>query len=237
MHLDIGVRMKEYESLPTTSKGVNVLRLDGKAFHTWTKKIKATKPFSNIVMHCMAEATEYLAREIQGCKIAYTQSDEATFLIANLEPNSEAWFGGKQQKIVSVASSIFTYAFNKCYGDLVDKYSYPNVPAFFDARAHSIPVEDAANNIIWRQLDWRRNSVQMLGQHYLGHRLMQKLSNEEVIDSLKKGFGIDWEELHGPMRHGTFVLKTDLGNIGFHQHSAYLNYEQIIKKTGLEDYI
>lgn len=236
--MDIGDRMKSYETSEQLPKGAMFVRVDGKAFHTWTKKISAARPFDRIVHQCMSYATRKTAREIQGFSLAYTQSDEATFMFHNLEPESRAWFDGKVSKLVSVTASLFTYHFNNYYGDFVLTHGYPRVPAFFDSRAFSVPVEDAANVFVWREQDWRRNSVQMLGQHYIGHKEMQGLDSIHVIHELAEGHGIDWFALTDWKRYGTFVVMTDgLIDTRMLELSDYLDYYAINKLAGIEKYL
>jgi len=242
MHSNLGSRMKEYEeNNPATNNGVNIIRLDGKAFHTWTRKVTGNKnPFSSVIHECMVSATIELAKEVQGFKLAYTQSDETTLLMENLSEKTEAWFGGKPQKIISVASSIFTYAFNNRFRYYIDTFGYPNVPAYFDARVHSIPVDDAANNFVWRQKDWHRNSIQMLGQYYLTHAEMQRLSNDQVIEFLRESRDIDWHELEDWKRYGTFVAKNhqDPESYGpYVSFSDYLDYRDASIHAGISQYI
>lgn len=235
MYSPIGVRMKAHEMSPTTPKGVNIIRVDGKAFHTWTKQIGAFKPFDSLVHDCMISATEAVAAQMQGFCLAYTQSDESTFMMENLGEKSEAWFGGREHKLNSVVASIFTYHFNRRYSFFVDTFNCPNIPAYFDARAHSIPVDDAANNFVWRQQDWRRNSIQMIGQHYLTHSEMQHLNNDQVIEYLREARDIDYNLVTGWERYGTFVHKVE-GDMKFGHTSEYLNYQQVMDLSGLAQY-
>lgn len=240
VHSSLGMRMKEYEKNPATDNGVNMLRVDGRAFHTWTKKVLRHKgPFSHVVHDCMTYATEYLAADMQGFKLAYTQSDESTFLMENLGEKTEAWFGGKTHKITSIAASVFTYAFNSHYKYYVDVLGYPDIPAYFDARVHSIPVEDAPNNFVWRQKDWQRNSIQMLGQWHLGQSVMNGLSNQQVLNELNFR-GISWDDLDEWKRYGTFIGKNQLDPkeyrrfVRFHD---YLDYRDVAIHAGISQYI
>lgn len=70
---DLAKRMKKYESV---SKGTLmtrmpvILRLDGKAFHTYTRGFR--RPFDSILMVAMQETMKYLCENIQGCVLGYT---------------------------------------------------------------------------------------------------------------------------------------------------------------------
>jgi tRNA(His) 5'-end guanylyltransferase len=61
----------------------------------------------------MDEGALAICAEMMGCRFAYGQSDEYSFLATDFETyQSEPWFGGNIQKIASVSASIFTAAFN-----------------------------------------------------------------------------------------------------------------------------
>lgn len=110
----LGNRMKNYESINRTfliPKMHTVLRLDGRAFHTYTKPFE--KPFDDFLISTMDETAKYLCSKIQGAKFAYVQSDEITiYLSDNDEMETQMWYGGNIQKMVSVSASIATTKFN-----------------------------------------------------------------------------------------------------------------------------
>lgn len=232
--MDISTRMKSYEEDQRFPKGAVIVRVDGRSFHTWTKKIGAKRPFDQVVSCCMRWATHKVSEQMQGFKIAYTQSDEATFLITNLGEKEGAWFDYKAQKIASVTASLFTEAFNTEFALYNTISGYPLVPAYFDARAFSIPIYDAANNFVWRQQDWARNSVQMLGHFHLGHKAMQNINSQKVKDMLLEGFDVDWHELEDWQKFGTFMIATATEPLTL---STPLSYDDINRVTGLDQYM
>ena len=79
----LGNRMKSYyENISKTQlirKTPVALRIDGKAFHTFTRNLK--KPFDDILMKSMQDTMKYLCANIQGCVFGYTQSDEITLIL------------------------------------------------------------------------------------------------------------------------------------------------------------
>ena len=110
---DIGTRMKEnYENryrFYLTRRTPVIIRLDGKAFHTLTKKCE--KPFDLPLNTAMVYTAQHLVANIQGAKAAYVQSDEISILMTDFaSPNTEMWFGGTIQKIVSLAAALATAA-------------------------------------------------------------------------------------------------------------------------------
>ena len=86
VHDDLGKRMKGYEQIPKISlmkRTPVAIRIDGKAFHTFTRGMK--KPFDDILISSMQETTKYLCENIQGCVFGYTQSDEITLILTDYE--------------------------------------------------------------------------------------------------------------------------------------------------------
>ena len=91
----LGERMKEnYENRAKTylvRRMPVIIRLDGKAFHTFTRGLK--KPYDEIFHKAMNETTKYLCENIQGCVLGYTQSDEITLILQDYKTlTTSAWF-------------------------------------------------------------------------------------------------------------------------------------------------
>lgn len=115
---DLGTRMKEfYEGVPKTRlmrRTPVAIRIDGKAFHTFTKGFK--RPFDEILIKSMQETTKYLCEHIQGCVLGYTQSDEITLILVDYKHlDSSAWFDYEVQKLCSISASMATMAFNQIF--------------------------------------------------------------------------------------------------------------------------
>lgn len=122
---DLGTRMKTfYENIPKTRLMRRVpvaIRLDGKAFHTFTRGFQ--KPFDFVLMDAMQQTMKYLCENIQGCVFGYNQSDEITLILVDYQKfTSSAWFDYEVQKICSISASMATMAFNKFFAQEVDKW-------------------------------------------------------------------------------------------------------------------
>ena len=81
---NLGERMKEYErasEVKLTHRLPMIIRLDGKAFHSWTKKSGCARPFDHRLMDMMFGLAQYLCENIGGAELAYTQSDETSILV------------------------------------------------------------------------------------------------------------------------------------------------------------
>lgn len=238
---DLANRMKTfYEQIPKTKlmrRTPVIIRIDGKAFHTFTRGFK--KPFDEILIHSMQETTKYLCENIQGCVLGYTQSDEITLVLVDYQRfETSAWFDYEIQKIVSISASMATMAFNKFFLDNVDiayheefykrgldqggtlseidkleaeyEVYYDKVnKAMFDARVFNIPKEEVTNCVYWRQLDASRNSIQMVGQANFSHKELHCKTCNDIQDMLMLQKNINWNDFPTHQKRGTCVIKSD----------------------------
>lgn len=202
-----GDRMKQYELATRTTlppRTFTIVRVDGKAFHTYLRS--AAKPFDPEVMQAMQEAAIRLCREMGGARFAYTQSDEISVLLTDLDPKSQAWFGGQVQKIASVAASIATGTFNDHYSP---KVLVPGNFAMFDARVYTIPDRtEVMNYFKWRQWDALKNAVSMAAQAHFSHKSLRGLSGEQMQEKLFQERGINFKnEYSDGARRGWVISK------------------------------
>jgi tRNA(His) 5'-end guanylyltransferase len=205
---EIGQRMKEnYEFRARhylTRRTPVIVRVDGRAFHTLTKSY--AKPFDLRFCASMQRAATDLFKLMQGCKMAYIQSDEASFVMTDYDTlNTEAWFDYKQSKIESVSAGHMSAAF--CH-HMADQGK--PVIAGFDARAFNIPEDEVANYFLWRAQDWHRNSVSMFAQAHFSHQELFGKSIPEVHEMLH-GIGQNWADLFLYAKNGTFLCRTSEG--------------------------
>lgn len=219
---ELGTRIKAYEAVSNpllTPNSPLFIRVDGKAFHTFTKH--CDRPFDFNLTSAMVEAAKMTAFYMQGFKLAYVQSDECTFCLTDYDRlETQGWFNYELNKIVSVTASMFTGYFNKYYDVTSDL-------AFFDARAFTVPIDDAPNVFVWRQKDWRRNSIQMLAQSVFSHNELQDRRNEDVIKMLSEA-GHSWDDLALSYKYGTFIDRE------LREDYAYKNYYDIAKLIGVD---
>jgi len=212
----LGDRMKIYENVSATKlmpRTPVLLRLDGKAFHTFTKDMK--RPFDERLIQTMQQTTRALVGSIDGCNFGYTQSDEISLLLTDYKKlTTQAWFDYKVQKIASIAASMCTGFFNTFLENNIDKFrhreGYTDLSAplaFFDARVFNIPREEVVNCLLWRQQDCIRNSIQMVGQANFSHKQLQNKSCEDIQEMLFQEKGITWNDLPTHHKRGTAVYK------------------------------
>ena len=219
---DLGDRMKDYyesrSKTRLTRRMPVIIRLDGKAFHTFTKGFK--KPFDMIMVKAMQETMKYLCENIQGCVLGYTQSDEITLVLIDYQNlNSDAWFDYEVQKLCSVSASMATFAFNRNFARLAalepeKKTKQTNAyteaaskGAFFDARCFNIPKEEVTNCLLWRQQDATRNSIHMTGRAYFSHKQIESLNSNDIQNLLFQEKGINWNDLPTTLKRGSCCIK------------------------------
>lgn len=232
-HDDLGVRMKTfYEQIPKTKlmrRCPVALRIDGKAFHTFTRGFQ--KPFDEVLIKSMQETMKYLCENIQGCVFGYAQSDEITLILVDYKKlTSSAWFDYEVQKICSIAASMATMAFNRAFANNVGDYctytyvcmdntheNYEHIlslavdkGAMFDARCFNIPKEEVTNLVYWRQLDASRNSIQMVGQANFSHKELQNKSCNDIQDMLMTQKGINWNDLPTYQKRGSCCVRNKI---------------------------
>lgn len=226
----LGDRMKaNYENRAKTylvRRMPVIIRLDGKAFHTFTKGLK--KPYDEIFHNTMNETMKYLCEHIQGCKLGYTQSDEITLLLTDYDTlTTDAWFDNNVQKICSVSASMATMVFNSVLSELYHNAMFeeedPTInpyfdvlfkklnTAMFDSRCFNIPEDEVTNCFIWRQQDATRNAIQMLGQCNFSHKQLHGKSCSDIQDMLIEQKNINFNDMPTEFKRGVCCRRDEDG--------------------------
>lgn len=179
-----------------------IIRIDGKAFHTFTKGLP--RPYYPPLAETMDRAAAYLCKNLMGAKFAYGQSDEYSFLLTDYDTlDTEMWFGGNVQKMASVSASMFTAVFNREWDDVL----YASALAMFDARVFVVPSRtEVLNYFLWRQQDATRNSLSMLAQTHFSHRELQGKNSTDMHEMLHQK-GINWANEPTVFKRGRVVRK------------------------------
>jgi len=196
----LGDRIKRYEA-SYNHKAVQrmplIIRVDGKAFHTLLRKAK--KPFDENVQKSMLYAAKALAKEIQGFKAAYIQSDEATFVMTDYDTlNTCGWFNYEINKIISITASTMSVAFSRSF----------RRDGIFDSRIFSVPKDDVANVFLWRARDWHRNSIQMYARSFFSNRELHGKKIPEIHEMLF-AIGKNWSECKNIDKNGVFIFNEE----------------------------
>ena len=245
---DLGNRMKTfYEEIPKTRlmrRCPVICRLDGRSFHTFARGFK--RPFDDVLIKTMQETAKYLCENIQGCQLAYTQSDEISLLLIDYQRfETSAWFDYEVQKMCSISASMATMVFNQIFRDMVGElhikgsleeeyscilYKAAQKGAMFDARVFNIPREEVTNYFYWRQLDCSRNSIQMVGQANFSHKELQYKSCNDIQDMLMTQSGINWNDFPAYQKRGSCVVRNKY--VTRHYYSTVIGEN---KEYGLHD--
>jgi len=209
-----GDRMKMYESFQTQQRVMFRLpvcvRLDGKNFSRFTKGLK--RPYDEGMSQAMIKMAELLLIETKA-KIAYTQSDEITLLFSNgadmdspkLDPKSIIAYGGRYFKLMSLLPAKASVYFNKLLPEFLP--SKTDEDPVFDCRVWQVPnLMEAANVLLWRWFDARKNSVAMAAQSVYGHKQLHQKKREDMQAMLLEK-GIDWNDYPEFFRTGTFIQR------------------------------
>lgn len=206
---ELGERMKRYENITRQSlppRTYTVIRLDGKAFHTYTKGF--ARPYDTRLMRVMDNTAIALMERLQHVRYAYVQSDEISILMSDFDNiHTDAWFKGNIQKIVSVSASIATAHFNN--GMYLDEEIMANMDkiAYFDSRVWTIPDRNEVfNYFLWRQQDATRNSIQMGAQKLYKQKELDGKDTSELQELMWQK-GQNWNDYPVGFKRGRVIIR------------------------------
>jgi tRNA(His) guanylyltransferase len=207
--LDIEKRFKRYELVTQyylTKRTPVIIRVDGSAFHTFTKYYWG-RGYSENFAATMCNAVLKMMPRMQGVKFVYTQSDEASFLLTDYDDlSTDAWFGYEINKLVSISAGMMTAFFND-YN--LAKRTGEDPVGWFDARAFNLPKEEVVNYFVWRQQDAIRNSKSMLAREYFSQKQLTGKNCDEMCKMLYQEKQVDWFALPHSRTYGLAVHKKD----------------------------
>jgi tRNA(His) 5'-end guanylyltransferase len=221
----LGDRMKEFYEDRTRIKlprrTFTIIRIDGKAFHTYTKGLQ--RPFDQGLIEDMNETTAYLCKNIQGAKFGYVQSDEISLVLTDFDDlGTHAWFDNNLQKMVSVAASMATARFNQLRmaratwegNDIEGMLDVDDIQNFklamFDARAFQIPfIDEVKNYFIWRQQDAVRNSISSVAQSLYSTKELHGVKTDQMQELIFQK-GINWNDYDFRMKRGAVIGKVEV---------------------------
>lgn len=216
----LGDRMKDFYESRTRVKlprrTYTIIRIDGKAFHTYTRGLE--RPFDDGLIEDMNATTAYLCKNIQGAKFGYVQSDEISLVLTDFDKlGTHAWFDNNVQKMTSVAASMATSEFNRLrLMRFVDENrnigaTTRDIKEFkmaeFDARVFQIPfIDEVINYFIWRQQDAVRNSISSVAQSLYSSKELHGVKTDEMQEFIFKK-GINWNDYSYRKKRGGLIGK------------------------------
>lgn len=189
------------------SKSFYIIRVDGRAFHSWTKELE--RPFDHRLRDALVNSAMELVRQIDGAICCYVYSDEISVIFTDtLSEYSQIWFGGVVTKISSISSSIVTAVFNSHF----EKRDL----AFFDARVFSLNDQaDVCRYLAFRARDCFRNAVSSVCINVFSHKELHKKSITQRIEMLTDK-SISLEDINRQDLYGTFIAQVPV-----HDRVAY----------------
>lgn len=187
-----------------------MIRVDGMSFSNFTSAME--KPYDTVMSNAMKATAARLLSEMKA-EFVYTQSDEITVVIAPPQPGRIMPFDGRLQKIATACagkatSFLVAELINavldavEAMPDLVDAKQAISLvrelnernarlaPAF-DGRAVSVSPEIAAQFLVWRELDARRNAALGAGRVVFTQAQLGGKSPGDIKDMLLAA-GIDY---------------------------------------------
>lgn len=210
---NLGDRMKNYEKAYSYSLLPNamfVVRLDGRGFSKYTKKMKFKKPFDNDLIQIMQNVTADLMKQTQA-SFGYTQSDEISLVYMP----ERMMFNGRIEKICSVFASLASVSFNL---NLAKQYEKQNnqekieksnsLMPIFDCRVFSVPSkEEALNAVLWREYDAVKNSINVLAQSLFSFKELQNLNGKQLQYKMLTEKDVNWNDLPLEQKRGTYLVR------------------------------
>lgn len=202
----LGNRQKQYEMAEAGRTLIPLLpimiRLDGKGFSRFTKGLK--RPYDERLMSLMQETTKSLV-EHSGAILGYTQSDEISLIMYQPSFHSQIYFNGRIQKLTSVLSSYCTAVFNSKLASMLPEKA--NKLALFDCRVWNVPnLLEAANAILWRELDATKNAITMAASCHYSHNQLHKKNGKEKQEMLFQK-GINFNDYPSTFKRGTYICR------------------------------
>lgn len=202
---DFGSRIKQYEAVwrqTLPNRMPVIIRLDGRAFHTYTKG--CNRPFDSNLDNVMNMTAIELCKTVSGAQIAYVQSDEISILVHTYKNlNTQAWFDNQIQKMCSISAAVASTTFTMNSGLI---WNGTIKTAIFDSRVFVVPETEVNNVFLWRQKDSTRNSISMLAQSLFSQKeLNGKNSNQQQEMCFQKGR--NWNDLPTSQKRGRCIIK------------------------------
>lgn len=191
----MGTKFKELERKERSKiddSKFTVLRMDGRAFHTYTKNFE--RPFDSRLATAMDDATIALMKNTFPKNICgYTQSDEISLVIPPVKEPETLPFDGRVDKVLSLASSTATLGF---VTSLIEKTDMEpsvilgvNSAGFplFDARFFQVDtIEEVMEYMNWRRLDARKNAISSTAMRHFSKKDLHGKPTSERLQMLQE---------------------------------------------------
>lgn len=219
------LRSEQEISLPTDS--YILIMLDGCRFSKYTKHLN--RPFDIGFAEDMDTVSKYLADEIPGCKMVYTQSDEINIFVTDKDTNGkQGWRRNRISKLLSLSASMATAKFMSLRiqravneNQNIDINTIPL--AYFDSKVWSV---DNSNDVYawfqYRQNDCIRNSISQFGYAYASHNELMRLKCEDVIKFIYDKYGKNYDNVSDRLKYGFLLTKDTVEKVSEYDNKTYI---------------
>lgn len=203
--MTLGEDMKAEEKLLRSyvePKKYLIVRLDGKAFHSYTKGLD--RPYDSKFMDDMDGVAQHLCSSVSNIKMAFIQSDEISLLVTDWseDKNTQQLLGGQIQKIVSITAGAASTAINFLRPPVSLRHA-----GVFDSRVITFSTHNEAESyFVWRQMDGIKNSVSMAAETKFSSRELMGKTSDDRLQKLQE-VGYPWEALPEGFKYGRLVTK------------------------------
>lgn len=197
-----------------------LIMIDGRAFSSFIKH-HFELPFSDTFINMMNEVAIYVCNELSGCKFAYTQSDEVSFLVTDFDTEkTSSFFDNRLNKIQSVVASLATAKFNqlmlmeelkKKKDKSTDDVIRDMKLSTFDCKAWTVPSSaEVYEWFVFRQSDNLRNARSNHCRFYLSAKQMHGAKAKDLCEKIKNEKGVDFDTAYSAeKKYGRFIYKED----------------------------
>jgi tRNA(His) 5'-end guanylyltransferase len=209
--------MKSYEIYSDLRVPVNskiIVRLDGRSFHSFARKMELEKPYDNNFSKAMVDVSRELFEEFSPLFV-YTFSDEISILLDRIP------FNGRIEKINSVIASFAASSFTMNYDD-----DFPKAVAF-DSRIIPINDSDIYDYFKWRQDEAWRNCINGYGIHFLKSKYSSDVATEKIsglnlsdIHELLFQNGINLNDVSAWKKRGVGIYRKNKEIKGFNKKES-----------------
>lgn len=202
-----------------------VIRLDGRAFHTFTKdpSLNLKRPYDFRFVDAMDYAAEMILKDVlTDAQFVYVQSDEMSIVFKTTDNTP---FRKQISKLLTLSASMASAAFNSKLSG--------NTLAIFDARiAYIGSAEDILDYLNWRRLDAYKNMISNAANEvYSSKELLGKTTKERT----KLLENTPYEQMPSEVVWGRFVFKQRYEYYS-EDGNEIITRTRIVKKAATKDY-
>lgn len=196
---EFGDRMKQLEGIEAKRRFIPGLpictRIDGRTFSKFTRPFD--KPFDSRLSSAMRTTARMLVEQTHA-RIGYVQSDEIS-LIFMADEGSQVFFDGRIQKLASVLAGMATAFFIRSLDAAVESRGESiSVPLYphFDARVWQVPSKtEAANTLLWRAQDARKNGISSACRSMCSAKSMHLKGQTDMVQMMMDK-GVDYYRVY-----------------------------------------